>query len=176
MLKILPNYIDHLRRTPNSLIAKIFGIFTIEKDGFGKVHVMLMENTLQYYDSNKVKCIFDLKGSKLSRSTKGEIKNTTIQKDLDYLRAKTKSSKLFQMANINKNLVYALTRDIQFFKSRGLMDYSLLFAVEENKSANIDKQVREEREQIEKFKNFRRMNTSQVQDEEEEKIFDKFQP
>jgi hypothetical protein len=46
MLKILPNYIEHLRKTPNSLIAKIFGIFTIEKDGFGKVHVMLMENTL----------------------------------------------------------------------------------------------------------------------------------
>jgi 1-phosphatidylinositol-4-phosphate 5-kinase len=46
LLKILPNYIDHLRKNPNSLIAKIFGIFTIEKEGFGKVHVMLMENTL----------------------------------------------------------------------------------------------------------------------------------
>ena len=46
MIKILPSYIEHLRKTPNSLIAKIFGIFTIEKDGFGKVHVMLMENTL----------------------------------------------------------------------------------------------------------------------------------
>jgi hypothetical protein len=46
MIKILPNYIEHLRKTPNSLIAKIFGIFTIEKEGFGKVHVMLMENTL----------------------------------------------------------------------------------------------------------------------------------
>lgn len=46
MLKILPNYIEHLRKSPNSLIAKIFGIFTIEKEGFGKVNVMLMENTL----------------------------------------------------------------------------------------------------------------------------------
>ena len=35
MLKILPNYIEHLRKTPGSLIAKIFGIFTIEKEGFG---------------------------------------------------------------------------------------------------------------------------------------------
>ena len=46
MLNILPNYIEHLRKTPGSLIAKIFGIFTIEKEGFGEVHVMLMENTL----------------------------------------------------------------------------------------------------------------------------------
>lgn len=88
MLKILPNYIEHLRKTPGSLIAKIFGIFTIEKEGFGKVHVMLMENTLQFYDSKKLECIFDLKGSTFDRSTKGEIKNSTIQKDLDFIAVK----------------------------------------------------------------------------------------
>lgn len=88
MLKILPNYIEHLRKTPGSLIAKIFGIFTIEKEGFGKVHVMLMENTLQFYDSKKLECIFDLKGSTFDRSTKGEIKNSTIRKDLDFIAVK----------------------------------------------------------------------------------------
>jgi 1-phosphatidylinositol-4-phosphate 5-kinase len=46
MLKILPNLIEHWRKTPTSLIAKIFGIFTIVKEGLGTVHVMLMENTL----------------------------------------------------------------------------------------------------------------------------------
>jgi 1-phosphatidylinositol-4-phosphate 5-kinase len=101
MLKILPNYVEHLRRNPNSLIAKIFGIFTIEKDGFGKVHVMLMENTLQYHNKENVKYIFDLKGSKLSRETKGECTNMTIRKDLDYLRDKKKTPKLFEMAAIN---------------------------------------------------------------------------
>ena len=34
MLNILPSYIEHHRRNPNSLIAKIFGIFTIKKKGF----------------------------------------------------------------------------------------------------------------------------------------------
>lgn len=95
MLKILPNYIEHLRKTPNSLIAKIFGIFTIEKDGFGKVHVMLMENTLQFYNPDKLECIFDLKGSKLARSTKGELKKSTIRKDNDFKIAKAKLPKLF---------------------------------------------------------------------------------
>jgi len=45
-MKILPNYIDHLQRNPDSLLAKIFGVFTVKKDGLGTVHVVLMENTL----------------------------------------------------------------------------------------------------------------------------------
>jgi len=97
MLKILPNYLEHLRKTPGSLIAKIFGIFTIEKDGFGKVHVMLMENTLQFYNPDKLECIFDLKGSKLARTTKGELKKSTIRKDNDFKIAKAKLPKLFEM-------------------------------------------------------------------------------
>ena len=33
MLKILPSYIKHHRKNPNSLLAKIFGVFTIKKKG-----------------------------------------------------------------------------------------------------------------------------------------------
>ena len=33
MLKILPSYVEHHRRNPNSLLAKIFGIFSIKKSG-----------------------------------------------------------------------------------------------------------------------------------------------
>ena len=47
MLKILPEYVQHHLRNPNSLLAKIFGVFTIKKFGMRPVHVMLMENTLQ---------------------------------------------------------------------------------------------------------------------------------
>lgn len=173
MLRILPGYVDHLRRSPNSLIAKIFGIFTIEKDGFGKVHVMLMENTLQFHDTNKIKCIFDLKGSRLSRSTKGEIKNTTIQKDIDFLKARRKSPKLFEMADFNKDLVSALRRDIYFLKSRGLLDYSLLFAIEENDKADIDREVKEEQARKDAFElnrqKLQRLN-SQKQEEEDRLI------
>jgi len=97
MLNILPNYIEHLRKTPGSLIAKIFGIFTIEKEGFGEVHVMLMENTLQFYEPEKLECIFDLKGSTFDRSVKGELKKSTIRKDLDFIAAKRKRPNLFKM-------------------------------------------------------------------------------
>ena len=33
MLRILPHYLEHHRRNPDSLIAKIFGVFTVKKAG-----------------------------------------------------------------------------------------------------------------------------------------------
>jgi Phosphatidylinositol-4-phosphate 5-Kinase len=41
----LPAFKDHLRQNPNSLLAKIFGVFTINTELIKEVHVMLMENT-----------------------------------------------------------------------------------------------------------------------------------
>ena len=45
-LKFIPNYVEHHKRNPRSLLGKIFGIFTIKKFGMGDVHVVLMENVL----------------------------------------------------------------------------------------------------------------------------------
>jgi len=139
MLKILPNLIEHLRKTPTSLIAKIFGIFTIVKEGLGTVHVMLMENTLQFKNEKSLECVFDLKGSTYDRATKGELKKGTIRKDLDMLSLKKKRPGLFKISAINKNLLKALRRDVHFFKLRGLLDYSLLFAIESS-SNKFDEQ------------------------------------
>ena len=46
LLKILPNLSQHFTNNPNSLLAKIFGVFTIETFRVDKVYVLLMENTL----------------------------------------------------------------------------------------------------------------------------------
>jgi len=46
-LNILPDYCDHLLTNPESLLAKIFGVFTIKTANTVDVHVMLMENTLK---------------------------------------------------------------------------------------------------------------------------------
>ena len=71
MLKILPSYIEHHRKNPNSLIAKIFGIFTIKKAGMYAQHVMLMENCLQLKNKSMQMMMYDLKGSMFGRYTKG---------------------------------------------------------------------------------------------------------
>lgn len=90
-----------------------------------------MENTLQLYNPDKLECIFDLKGSTFDRAVKGELKKSTIRKDNDYKVIKRRRPNLFKMQKINKDLIKNLRRDVYFFKLRGLLDYSLLFAVEE---------------------------------------------
>ena len=44
-LKKLPAFGIHYKQNPNSLLAKIFGVFTVNTNLMKEVHVMLMENT-----------------------------------------------------------------------------------------------------------------------------------
>ena len=46
-LRIHPNLAEHYKTVPDSLIAKKFGVFTIQRRGMNSVHVMLLENTLR---------------------------------------------------------------------------------------------------------------------------------
>ena len=46
ILAILSPLMTHFRKNPDSLLAKIFGIFTVKTKKTGSVHLMLMENTL----------------------------------------------------------------------------------------------------------------------------------
>jgi len=62
MLKILPHYIEHNLTYPESLIGKIFGVFTVKRAGSSPIYLALMENTTQYNPS-MLRYKFDLKGS-----------------------------------------------------------------------------------------------------------------
>ena len=73
---------------------------------------------------------FDLKGSSLGRSTKGVVTSKTDRKDNDFLDLKKKVPDQLNFAEINKHLITILKRDIFFLQTKGLIDYSLLLAVE----------------------------------------------
>jgi hypothetical protein len=68
----------------NSMLARIYGIFTVYLEDIVPIHLILMKNTLQWVGGSRdyVDSIFDLKGSLHGRLTplKG-IKNTTVLKD-----------------------------------------------------------------------------------------------
>ena len=53
-------------------------------------------------------------------------------KDQDFLNVKQKNREFFSLAKVNRVLVRAVRRDIHFLKIHGLIDYSLLVAVEKN--------------------------------------------
>jgi len=48
--RLLPAYKEHLTANEGSLLAKIYGIFTVKTKRVDKVHLMLMENTLRVKD------------------------------------------------------------------------------------------------------------------------------
>ena len=116
MLKILPDYINHHRRYPDSLLCKIFGVFTVHKEGMEKVHLALIENTMQFKDKDKIDFVYDLKGSTYGRKTKGQMTSKTVRKDVDFLNDKKKFPKKLGLAEINRDLIKIIKRDVRFLK------------------------------------------------------------
>jgi hypothetical protein len=45
-LALLPKFADHFKMNQNSVLAKIFGVFTVNTQAIKNVHCMLMENTV----------------------------------------------------------------------------------------------------------------------------------
>ena len=130
MLKLLPSYLEHHLRYPDSLISKIFGVFTIKRAGMAPVILCLMENTVQLKSPKMLRYKFDLKGSTLGRITKGVVTSKTDRKDLDFIALKKADPEKLSFAEINKHLIMILKRDVFYLRSKGLIDYSLLLAIE----------------------------------------------
>ena len=63
--EIIADYYNHFRKNPNSLIAKVFGIFIFEYKEGEKVSIILMKNLLQGFPSSCIERVYDLKGSSL---------------------------------------------------------------------------------------------------------------
>ena len=99
--------------------------------GVNAVHIMLMENTLRLKNPSQLKYIFDLKGSLVGRKTKGETKATTTLKDVNFLMTAAKNKNFTKQAKKDKTLLRdVLRKDVEFLRSEGLMDYSLLLGIE----------------------------------------------
>lgn len=129
--KMLNDYAGYLEKHPDSLLSKILGIFTVEASSFSKVHIMLMENTVRLKDPKRIKYVFDLKGSTVDRLVKGKIGNNTTLKDVNFLMIKKKWKHLTTLReSTTKRLREAMRNDVAFLRSQGLMDYSILIAIE----------------------------------------------
>ena len=71
LVKLLDPMTDHISNLKNeSLLARIYGIFTISSNVFASVSIILMQNTVKMTNSKNKKITFDLKGSQVKRYTK----------------------------------------------------------------------------------------------------------
>jgi hypothetical protein len=46
-LEALPDYFEHIKLYPNSLIARIYGVFKVKMEDIVPVNLLLMSNTIQ---------------------------------------------------------------------------------------------------------------------------------
>ena len=106
MMNLLPQYSDHFKNCPGSLIARIFGVFTIKTSQTGPVHIMLMENTIRLKDQNNLRYIFDLKGSTVDRKVTGDTKPSTTLKDENFIRTCQVTPDLTKMKSRTRDRLY----------------------------------------------------------------------
>ena len=94
--KALPEYFLHCRKYRNSLIARIYGIFTVQMEDIAPVNLLLMANAAQ--SGKDIKHIFDLKGSTVNREEKDE--EVATKKDMNLIKMKKDSFLKFRLPDI----------------------------------------------------------------------------
>ena len=129
LIKALPTYLDHLRKNPNSLIARIYGIFTVQMEDIAVVHLLLMGNLFEHVGAKESE--FDLKGSSVNREVfKFTMKDCLKDENLKAI-SKEQFFLRFQRPDMRK-IVSQILKDIRFLNRHRLMDYSLLLITEVN--------------------------------------------
>ena len=69
--KMFPEFHKYLLQNPKSILARIYGIFTVQMEDIVPINLILMGNTIQCEKPEDIHSIFDLKGSIINRIVKG---------------------------------------------------------------------------------------------------------
>ncbi|WOK97692.1 phosphatidylinositol 4-phosphate 5-kinase 1-like [Canna indica] len=121
LLKMLPNYYEHVGAYDNTLITKFFGLHRLTIKG-RKVRFVVMGN--MFRTELRIHRRYDLKGSSLGRSTsKHNINGNTTLKDLDL-------SYVFHLEKSwRESLFRQISLDCKFLESQSIIDYSMLLGL-----------------------------------------------
>lgn len=131
-VKSLVDYLNYLMQNPDSLLARIYGIFTVNMEDLTPVHILLMSNAAQ--TGKEIENVFDLKGSIINRHVKidSKIQPSSTLKDVNLLNL-TKENHLLMFRKEDKSAIMSkVQKDIHFLQEHNLMDYSLLVIIETN--------------------------------------------
>lgn len=143
LFRMLDQLIKHFQETNNnSLIARIYGVYTLKTNLFVPVSVMIMQNSVLLQDPKNHKLTFDLKGSSLNRYVRLPIEDSSfwrrvqnhswVLKDNNFMEiCKDLDQKLVKLDQDTNEEIFALLRkDVEFLSKYNIMDYSLLLVIE----------------------------------------------
>jgi hypothetical protein len=66
-LSLLDPMINHFEKNPDSLISKIYGIYSVKTRQYARMDFIVMENVTRNITKDNFKVSFDLKGSTRNR-------------------------------------------------------------------------------------------------------------
>ena len=128
-MSMFKSYYDHVSQNPNSLLARVYGVYSIQMDDKQPVYVLMMGNT-KPCQKQYIKKMFDLKGSMVQRETFHDLdKNTNALKDLNLLNLSKDEAFLRMYSEDIKQILDMIGKDVSLVSQFNLMDYSLLFTV-----------------------------------------------
>ena len=90
--KLFKAYFEHINRYKDSMLARIYGVYSVQMDDQDPVYLILMGNSKKCDDDYIKKC-YDLKGSMVNRFVKGDeekMKGTAVLKDQNLLNLRKK--------------------------------------------------------------------------------------
>ena len=127
--KIFKEYVDYIQNN-NSLLCKIYGVFTIKIPWVAPIYLLMLENL----QTSGVIKYYDLKGSMVNRSSNAEMGLFLgPYKDWDFVQD---NRKLKISAIEREKITVSAKNDVHFLMQHNIMDYSLLlFIVESSHSA-----------------------------------------
>ena len=118
----LKEYIDYIKKNPNSLLCRLYGMYNIILGQGDEILIIVMRNVIGDFKDNTI-VKFDLKGSTYKRKANFDMcDNNNVMKDLDF--NEFEKSIMLSLSSIKK-LRDNTTKDSKFLCKSGLMDYSL---------------------------------------------------
>ena len=121
-----------MKTRPDSLLAKILGVFEVKISGKDPIKFYMMENIIEN-DFSAVKRCYDLKGSKFQRKVDLDVvveisgeSGLKILKDQNFLEHVQENDKINIEQPARDQLLETLKSDSKFLQNHGLIDYSVL--------------------------------------------------
>eukprot|EP01125_Pyxidicula_operculata_P020620 TRINITY_DN7657_c0_g1_i1.p1 TRINITY_DN7657_c0_g1~~TRINITY_DN7657_c0_g1_i1.p1 ORF type:complete len:896 (-),score=308.82 TRINITY_DN7657_c0_g1_i1:250-2937(-) len=136
---ILPFYWQYVRRHPNTLLPRFYGVYSMKHEGIGGMTRFIITNNVLNSPFDMVET-YDLKGSTLGRFVPPEKRRKpgVILKDLDILGMR----KLHLNYEKQKLFLEQLKKDTEWLSKYKIMDYSFLLGIyyetPENKEKNAE--------------------------------------
>lgn len=121
----------HFSANPSSLLARIYGVYTVKMKNYDEVYLILMGNCLKFENKYDITRVYDLKGSKVKRhvKTNNALSSTTL-KDINFMQNKRYMQEVNLNAEDARDLLKVLRKDSEMLAAHEIMDYSVLLGIE----------------------------------------------